>query len=228
MFAYLEEDNNDKVTGTEPHKFHKTSEFNNMDIIDKLEDTQECFQMTAYNSLTEPKNVNEAINNPIWKKSMDEELKAQVDKNTWEMVIPPRGVNIVGSKGTYCKNTIICPKSHLVAQGFTQTFGVDYDETYAPVVRMTSLWTICAIAARNNWPIQQMDIDVAYLNATLENPIYMQKLLGYYEDKTKHVFFLKKCLYGLKQSGREWYKCLSKALFNMGFKKSSTDAAVFS
>ena len=72
-----------------------------------------------------------------------------------------------------------------------------------------------------------MDVDVAYLNATLENPIYMQKLPGYYEDKTEHVLLLKKCLYGLKQSGREWYKCLSKALFNMGFKKSSMDATVF-
>ena len=73
-FTYLEEDNKDEITGTDSHKFHKTSEFNNVDIIDKLEDTQECFQMTAYNSLTEPKNMNEAINNPIWKKSMDEEI----------------------------------------------------------------------------------------------------------------------------------------------------------
>ena len=72
-----------------------------------------------------------------------------------------------------------------------------------------------------------MDINVAYLNATLENLIYMQKPPGYYEDKTKHVLLLKKCLYGLKQSGREWYKCLSRALFNMGFKKSSTDTTVF-
>ena len=97
-FAYLEEDINDEVTGTDSHKFHETSEFNNVHIINTLEDTQECFQMTTYNSLTEPKNVNEAINNFIWKQSMDEELKAQIDKNAWEMVIPPEGVNIIGSK----------------------------------------------------------------------------------------------------------------------------------
>ena len=157
-FTYLEEDNSDEITGTDSHKFHETSEFDDVDIINNLENTQECFQMTTYNSLTEPKNVNEAINNPIWKKAMDKELKAQIDKNTWEIVIPPEGVNIVGSKWTYClkkndKNTIIRPKSRLVAQGFTQTFGVDYDETYAPVIRMTSLRTICTIAAYNNWPI---------------------------------------------------------------------------
>ena len=186
-FTYLEEDNDNGIARTDSHKFHKTSKFNGVDIINQLEDIQECFQMTAYNNLIEPKNVNKAINNPIWKKSMDKDLNAEIDKNTWEMVIPPEGVNIIGSKWTYClkkndKNTVIHPKSHLVAQGFTQTFGIDYDETYTPVVRMTSLQTICTIAACNNWPIHQMDIDVTYLNATLENPIYMQKPPGYYED----------------------------------------------
>ena len=72
-----------------------------------------------------------------------------------------------------------------------------------------------------------MDVDVAYLNATLEDPIYMRKPPGYFQDKTKHVLLLKKCFYGLKQSGREWYKCLFKALQSMGFKKSSSNAAVF-
>ena len=72
-----------------------------------------------------------------------------------------------------------------------------------------------------------MDVDVAYLNATLENLIYIQKSPGYYEDNTEHVLLLKKCLYGLKQSGREWYKCLSKALFSMGSRKTSIDTTVF-
>ena len=121
--------------------------------------------------------VDKALNNPIWKKSMDQELKAQIDKNTWELVIQPKDVNIVGSKWVFHskrddKNIIIHPKSCLVAQGVTQTFGVDYDKTYAPVVWMTSLQTICAIAACNNWPIHQMDIDVAYLNTTVKDLIY--------------------------------------------------------
>ena len=158
--------------------------------------------------LSEPMIVDEALNNPIWKKSMDQELKAKIDKNTWELVIPPKNINIVGSKWVFHskrddKNIKIHPKSRLVAQGFTQTFGVDYDGTYVPVIQMMSLRTICTIAACNNWPIYQMDVDVAYLNTTLEDPIYMQKPLGYFQDKTKHVLLLKKCLYSLKQSGRE-------------------------
>ena len=92
---------------------------------------------------------------------------------------------------------------------------------------MTSLRLICTIMAHNYWPIHQMDVDVAYLNANLEDPIYMQKPPGYFQDKTNHVLLLKKCLYSLKQSGREWYKCLLNTLFKIGFKKTSTDAAVF-
>ena len=60
----------------------------------------------------------------------------------------------------------------MVAQGFTQNFGVNYDETDAPVSQLASLWTICAITARNDWPIHQMDVYNAYVNADLEEPIY--------------------------------------------------------
>jgi Reverse transcriptase (RNA-dependent DNA polymerase) len=114
-----------------------------------------------------------------------------------------------------------------VAQGFTQAFGVDYDETYSPVTRLSSLRIICAIAARNDWPIHQMDVDSAYLNATLPEPIYMKQLPGYERGNKGHALLLKRALYGLKQPGREWHKRLSNELCKLGFIKSKTDAAVF-
>jgi hypothetical protein len=92
---------------------------------------------------------------------------------------------------------------------------------------MASLRTICTIAARNDWPIHQMDVNVVYLNAELENPVYMQKPPGYFQNNKDEVLLLKICIYGLKQSGKEWYKCLTNALKKIGFSKSSTDAAVF-
>ena len=130
--------------------------------------------------------TNNALSDPTWKKSMDDEIKAQIEKETWELVIPPPGVNIVGSTWKHTlkkdqKGTIVCAKSRLVAQGFSQTFGVNYDKAYAPVVRMTSLRTICTIATQNKWPIHQMDVDVAYLSAKLDDPIYMCKLPGYFK-----------------------------------------------
>ena len=89
----------------------------------------------------------------------------------------------------------------MVGQGFTQTFGVNYDKTYAPVCCLASLRTICAIAARNEWPIHQMDVYNAYVNADLDEPLYMRQPPGYIVHSDQHVLKLKKAMYGLKQSG---------------------------
>ena len=80
----------------------------------------------------------------------------------------------------------------MVSQGFTQTFGVDYDETYAPVSRLASLQTTCVIAVQNAWPIHQMDVYNAYVNADLEELIYMQQPPGYIQQSDQHVLKLKK------------------------------------
>ena len=72
-----------------------------------------------------------------------------------------------------------------------------------------------------------MDVDNAYVNANLNEPIYMKQPQGYIEKSEEHVLKLKKAMYGLKQSGRAWYKCLSSALMKSGFQKSNSDAAVF-
>ena len=100
-----------------------------------------------------------------------------IEKKVWEVVLPPPNTNIVGSCWTHiCKcnqDRTARAKSRVVAQGFTQTFGIDYDKTYAPVSQLASLWTICSIAAWNDWLIHQMDIYNAYVNADLEEPIYM-------------------------------------------------------
>ena len=117
---------------------------------------------------------------------------------SWQVpkqLLPP-DTNIVGSHWTHiCKHNqdrTARAKSRVIAQGFTQTFGVNYDETYAPVSRLASLRTICAIAARNDWPIHQMDIYNAYVNADFEEPIYMRQPLGYIQQSDQHVLKLKK------------------------------------
>ena len=108
---------------------------------------------------------------------MDDEYEALIEKKVWEVVLPPLDTNIVGSRWTHiCKRNqdrTAKANSRVVTQGFTQTFGIDYNEMYAPVSRLASLWTICAIAVRNDWPIHQMDVYNAYVDADLEEPIYM-------------------------------------------------------
>ena len=138
-------------------------------------ESEECiYELTNDEEITEPSTIADTLQDLIWKKSMDDEMKALHDKETWEVVTPPSNVNIFSCKWVYtCKRDstgrVIQAKSRPVAQGFTQTFGVDYYETYSPVVHLTSLRLLCAIAAHNNWPIHQMDVNTAYLNAKLQN-----------------------------------------------------------
>jgi hypothetical protein len=134
---------------------------------------------------------------------MEFELNALDKMRVWEVTQAPTNMNIVGSKWVYHykynpSGCIIKRRAHLVTQGFTQIFGVDYEETFSPVICLSSLRLICTLAARNDWSIHQMDIDSAYLNAYLEEPIYLKQPPGY--SKGNEVLLLNKALYSLKQS----------------------------
>ena len=122
------------------------------------------------------------------------------------MVLSPPDTNIVRSCWSYiCKTNqdgATREKSGVVSQGFMQTFGINYDETYVPVTTLMSLWTICAIAACNDWPIHQMDVNNVYVNADLDETIYMRQPLGYIQQGNQYILKLKKAMYGLKQSGK--------------------------
>ena len=101
-------------------------------------------------------------------------------------------------------------KSRLVAQGFTQQPGLDYNDTYAPVLDVTSLRLLILIAAANGWDIQQMDVKTAYLYGDLEEEIYMRLPDGIHDfiklpKNTQPIVRLRKSIYGLKQAGRQWY-----------------------
>lgn len=124
------------------------------------------------------------------------------------------------------KQEIIKYKARLVAQGFSQIPGQDFNQTYAPVMRVESFRTILAICAQKNYVIHQVDVVGAYLNGVLEEEIYMRQPLGF-EDGTGRVWKLKKTLYGLKQAGRVWNKTLVDALRKIGFERLESDKCVF-
>jgi len=121
-------------------------------------------------------------------------------------------------------------KARLVARGFTQIYGIDYYETYAPVARFTSFRLLIAMANRNGWPLDTFDFDSAYLNSVLsdEEEIYLEQPKGYPKgDPKKYVLRLRKALYGLKQGARSWYETLREALQALGFRQTEADHAVF-
>lgn len=126
------------------------------------------------------------------------------------------------------KGEIDCFKSRLVAKGFAQKPGIDYDETFSPVVRFATIRTLLAHAVKNDMLIHQMDVVTAFLNGTLDEDIYMQQPEGYVEEGNEHlVCKLKKSLYGLKQSPRCWNKTFKDFMESIGFISCEADPCVF-
>ena len=119
-------------------------------------------------------------------------------------------------------------KARLVAQGFTQEYGVDYKETFAPVAKMTTLRVLLSVAINNGWSLSQMDVKNAFLHGDIEEEVFMKLPPGHskYGDPNL-VCKLHKSIYGLKQSPRAWHAKLSSALEGLGFSKSKADSSLY-
>jgi hypothetical protein len=119
-------------------------------------------------------------------------------------------------------------KERFVAHGFSQKEGIDYEETFAPVARYTSIRTIIALAAKMEWKLHWMDIKTTFLNGVIEEKVYIEQPQGFeVEDRKTHVCKLKKVLYGLKQAPRAWYRRIDSFLTSLGFTKSKVDSNLY-
>ncbi|GKA20525.1 retrovirus-related pol polyprotein from transposon TNT 1-94 [Tanacetum coccineum] len=156
-------------------------------------------------STIEPKNVNEALTDDSWIVAMQEELNQFIANDVWELVPQPRNMTIIGTKWVFRnkldENGIVSRnKARLVAQGYNQQEGIDYDETYAPVARLESIRILLAYACALDFKLFQMDVKSAFLNGFINEEVYVAQPLGFINfEKPDHVYKLKKALYGLKQ-----------------------------
>ena len=143
-----------------------------------------------------------------------------------------------GKKAISCKwvykvktnndGSIDCYKARLVARGFDQKFGSDYDETFCPVVRLESLRTLIAPSTQRGLELHHVDVATAFLNGTLQREINMEQSTGYEKEGEEHlVCRLRKSIYGLKQSSRCWNMALDTHLRNMGFSQSKSDPCIY-
>ncbi|KFZ24291.1 hypothetical protein V502_01231 [Pseudogymnoascus sp. VKM F-4520 (FW-2644)] len=160
-----------------------------------------------------------------------EELKSHEEKGTWRVVTLPKGVKPVTSRWVNTDKygpdgQLIKHKSRLVARGFQQEEGIDYEETFASVVKPASTRILLALAAILSWPIHQGDVKTAFLNSNLDKPVYMRPPK---DIKLPHGFCLMviRALYGLKQSPRAWYQKLRTTLISWGWRMSAYDPCVF-
>ncbi len=135
---------------------------------------------------------------PKWQDAIKAELASLEANKTWTVVERPKDVNVVGCKWVLrmkknAAGEVEKYKARLVARRFTQIYGVDFYETYAPVTRLSSLWLLLAMANRNGWPVDSFDFDSAYLNSVLSDDevIYLEQPAEYAKGNPKeHVFHL--------------------------------------
>jgi hypothetical protein len=126
------------------------------------------------------------------------------------------------------KDEVVRSKSRLVAQGFSQKEGIDYEETFAPVAHLEAIRIILDFSVAKGFKLHQMDVKSAFLNGVLEEEVYVRKPPGFESEKYPHrVYKLRKALYGLKQAPRAWSGRLKGFLFERGFEMGKVDQSLF-
>lgn len=181
----------------------------------------------------EPRNYFEAMKSPDkdkWLVAMQEELKSMETNKTWELVPLPKGKKAIGTRWVFKikrdeNGKISRYRARLVAQGYSQKYGEDYDEVFAPTARITTFRMLLSIAAHFNMQVKHYDVKTAFLNGEIEEEIYLKQPPGFeVGDEACHLF---KCIYGLKQAARCWNKTLIDILLKLGFKQSRIDPCLF-
>jgi hypothetical protein len=188
---------------------------------------------SGFLSETEPKKIEEALEDPDWVIAMQEELNQFERQKVWKLVPRPENKSVIKTRWVFRNKLdedgiVIRNKARLVAKGYSQQEGIDYDETYAPVARLEAIRMFLAFAAHSDYKVYQMDVKSAFLNGELEEEVYVEQPPGF-EDAAllDFVYYLFKALYGLKQAPRTWYDTLSLFLLENGFTRGVIDKTLF-
>jgi hypothetical protein len=198
-----------------------------------LSPSPSCF-ISHLSSISIPKTVYDALSHSGWRQAMELEMRALHQNGTWELVPLPPHKKTVGCKWVFTvkfnpDGSVERLKARLVAKGYTQTYGIDYDETFSPVAKISSVRVLISLAANLDWPLFQLDVKNAFLHGDLHEEVYMEQPPGFVaQGKSQgHVCKLKKALYGLKQSPRAWFEKFSEAVLKFGLQRCQTNHSAF-
>ncbi|KAG5549867.1 hypothetical protein RHGRI_014986 [Rhododendron griersonianum] len=182
----------------------------------------------------EPESYQEALEHDKkgeWAKAMEDEMKSLLENRTYDLVKLPKGKKALKNKWVYRlkhDGENLRYKARLVVKGFGQKKGIDFDEIFSPVVKMSSIRVVLGMAASLNLEVEQLDVKTAFLHGDLEEEIYMEQPEGFKEKgKENLVCKLKKSLYGLKQAPRQWYKKFDSFMVDHGYSRTTSDHCVF-
>ena len=182
-----------------------------------------------------PSSFNEAIQYPHWKSAIEAEYNALTKNNTWKLAELPKGRKTVKCKWVFkvkenADGTIAKYKARLVACGYTQIEGIDYSNTFAPVIKLSTIRALLALAAKQGYNITQADVVTAFLHAFMEEEVYMDQPQGFEkkgENGESLVCLLLRSIYGLKQAGRNWNKFLDTWFKKNKFKVGGADPCLY-
>ncbi|GJV29614.1 putative ribonuclease H-like domain-containing protein [Tanacetum coccineum] len=207
---------------------HAMVSYINMQRRTNHKDYQNCL-LACFLSQKEPKKVIQALEDPSWVEAMQEELLQFKLQKVWTLVDLPNGKRPIGTKWVFRnkkdeRGIVVRNKARLVAQGYTQEEGIDYDEVFAPVARIEAIRLFLAYASFMGFIVYQMDVKSAFLYGTIEEEVYVCQPPGFedphFPDK---VYKVEKALYGLHQAPRAWYETLSTYLIENGFRRGTID-----
>lgn len=190
-------------------------------------DTEDEFEPSSYNDAVT------CANKSKWIAAMNDEMSSLCENQTWELVDLPEGCKGIGSKWTFKIKKDACGKiqrykARLVAQGFSQNSGMDYDEVFAPVAKQSTFKILLAVASAEKMNVEHLDVKTAFLYGKLEELIYMKQPQGFVvEGKEEKVCLLRRSIHGLKQAGRVWNHLLCQVLVNAGYVPSTNDPCLF-
>ena len=190
------------------------------------------FKPKVFFAATEPSSVDDALSKPEWKSAMQQEYDALIENKTWSLVPLPSHRQAIGCKWVFRvkenpDGSIQKYKARLVAKGFHQQPGFNYTETFSPVVKPATIRLILTLALTFHWPIQQIDVNNAFLNGDLHEEVYMTQPPGFESHDKSLVCKLQKALYGLKQAPRAWFEKLAHTLHQLKFVSSKCDPSLF-
>ncbi|GJV39771.1 reverse transcriptase domain-containing protein [Tanacetum coccineum] len=195
-------------------------------------DYQNCL-FACFLSQIEPKKVTQALTDPSWIEAMQDELLQFRLQKVWRLVDLPKGKHAIGTKWVYRnkkdeRGIVVRNKARLVAQGYTQEEGIDYDEVFAPVARIEAIRLFLAYASFMGFIVYQMDVKSAFLYGTIEEEVYVCQPPGFEDPQfPDKVYKVEKALYGLHQAPRAWYETLSTYLLENGFRRGIIDKTLF-